>query len=203
MTSSAGAPYTLYLDLPPRQQASLDIEDEDGASAADADNAEKHLRRARVLKAAEILSTMYCPCVGYAFNAMTGDKTVIVRYLLWQLTTVQAYSRRNPCSQDGEAHGDDRRAHCCCRASRRRQHSACVTASRTKSSRVFLQVDFQHSSSRVESTSCPSLHCCLLYICDSFDDTMHSRHDMHDASRSYMHAPQHLHFATLGASGTK
>ncbi|TXT13232.1 hypothetical protein VHUM_01633 [Vanrija humicola] len=101
VTSSAGAPYTLYLDLPsppavpeadpaqPPTQAltptyvspkSPAANEPGGATANDAGDTRD--TPASPAPQASKLGSMFCPCTGFAFNTLTAPRSVFCKHIL-------------------------------------------------------------------------------------------------------------------------
>ena len=111
MTATSGAPYTLYLDLPehfpptpasiastavplepdkqPEPQEANDddkqIEENAGcilSTDAGRDRLRELQRRQRVTVLAKALKGAYCPCAGYGYNTLGGDRNVLASDLV-------------------------------------------------------------------------------------------------------------------------
>ncbi|KAL1407613.1 hypothetical protein Q8F55_007046 [Vanrija albida] len=96
VTSSAGAPYTLYLDLPTFPQVSVEEPEPTQAASptyvspkspgaaspaaeatADGDDAASP-PPSQALK----LGRMFCPCTGFAFNTLTAPRSIFCKHIL-------------------------------------------------------------------------------------------------------------------------
>lgn len=83
VTSSAGAPYTLYLDLPaPPSPPPPTIAAPEPVVDAETDRPEvspdSDAQNTRIGDDVRYLKALYCPCAGFAFNSLTGGRNVFV-----------------------------------------------------------------------------------------------------------------------------
>lgn len=112
VTATSGAPYTLYLDLPehdtpisanpvpvtlplepdkppePKEagEAGEEQTEDDTGCILSTDAGRERLRelqrRQRVMVIAKVLKEAYCPCAGYGYNTLGGDRNVLCKHLL-------------------------------------------------------------------------------------------------------------------------
>ena len=99
--SSTGSPYTLYITLPLRTKSvepapppditthpvqSVITEDDrlnsdvGPTATTHADKLEEQDRRKRVTDTARRLVGLYCPCAGFAYNSLSGDRNLLVSH---------------------------------------------------------------------------------------------------------------------------